>query len=337
MDPLVSILMSVHNEPVKFIDVAVDSILKQTYSNIEFVIIDDASNYETQQHLRELANKHKNIILHINENNIGLTASLNKGLTLVRGEYIARMDADDYSLPLRIERQVEFLKNHLEINIVGTGVVSFGEKVIFMSPVNGFTPADIQTSLFFQSSLCHPSVMLRRSFLNQTGLKYDERVKKGQDYDLWERASLYDGLAVIKDVLLYYRLHPKQITSTSHSEQERTAEMIMRRRIMRLGINPSESEMKAHLTLKSQSTCSNLNDIANWIDKLIKASINNPHIESKNLADDLFKRYTIIKFRSHKFLDLRDFRNLFNILVSRLHMRYVLSRYSNIIEKESFY
>lgn len=329
-----SVLMSVHNEPSEFIDVAVNSIINQTYNNIEFVIIDDASNDDTQQYLKKLAAKHKNIRLHINENNIGLTASLNKGLALAHGEYIARMDADDYSLPQRIEQQVEFLNNHPEINIVGTGVVSFGEKVMFMSPMDGFTSTEVQTNLFFMSSLCHPSVMFRGSFLKQTGLKYDERVKKGQDYDLWERASIYGGLAVIKKVLLYYRLHSKQITSTNRSDQDRTAEMIMRRRINRLGICPSEAEMQAHLTLKSQSASSNLKSIVQWIDKLVKASNNDPHIESKNLADDLYRRYAIIKLRSHKMPNLRDLRFLVSTMFSRLKMTYLLYRFANVIDKE---
>ncbi len=332
MDKLVSVLMSVHNEPSMFIDVAVKSICNQTYNNIEFVIIDDYSDDKTYNHLKQLSESHKIIKLYRNEENLGLTATLNKGLSLSNGDFIARMDADDYSCPERIAKQVEYLCEHPDIDILGTGVISFGEKKIFMSPINGFSPQDVQSNLFFTSSLCHPSVMIRRSFLCKTGLEYDEMVKKGQDFDLWERASIYGNLAVLKDVLLYYRTHTKQITSTNRKDQNITAEKIMRRRISRLGISPSKIEMKAHYSLKRQKAEIGLNDISLWIDKLINASKDIPYIDSTNFANHLHIRYVTIKLKARKIPNLIELRFLFKAFYDFIKRSVLLQRYSKTIE-----
>lgn len=331
MDKLVSVLMSVHNEPSQFINVAVNSICKQTYKNIEFIIIDDNSNEETFRFLQNLAKVHSNIKLYRNENNLGLTASLNRGLSLCSGDFIARMDADDYSCPERIAHQVYYLSEHSDIDILGTGVVSFGEKVMFMSPIDGYTPPEVQSNLFFTSSLCHPSVMIRASFLNRTGLTYDVSVKKGQDFDLWERASVCGKLAVLKDVLLYYRLHPKQITSTNRADQDATARKIMLRRIKRLGINPTESEMEAHMALKSQNPKTEIREISLWIKKLIKASESVPYINSNDLANNLYSRFANIKLKSHHIPNFKDLRFILKMLYSRVKMRTLQKQFSKTI------
>lgn len=333
MDKLVSVLMSVHNEPLEFIDVAVNSICEQTYKNIEFVIIDDKSDDRTFNHLKRLADRYKIIKLYRNDENIGLTATLNKGLTLVNGDFIARMDADDYSCHERIAKQVQYLCGHPDIDILGTGVISFGQKVMFMSPINGFSPQDVQSNLFFTSSLCHPSVMIRRSFLLNTGLRYDVCVKKGQDFDLWERASIHGKLAVLKDILLYYRIHSKQITSTNRGDQDIAAEMIIRRRINRLGITSSDIDMEAHFALKSQRAGADLNKISLWISKLISASQNIPYIDSENLANNLRAKYAIIKLRAHKIPDFGEWQFLVRTLCSHIKRKMLLKRYSKIDDR----
>ena len=333
MDKLVSVLMSVHNEPFKFIDVAVKSICNQTYSNIEFVILDDNSNEETFEYLKKLSETYKIIRLYRNEENLGLTKTLNKGLRLCSGDFIARMDADDYSCPQRIAKQVDYLEVHPDIDILGTGVVSFGEKVIFMSPIDGYSTQDVQTNLFFTSSLCHPSVMIRKSFLDRTGLTYDENVKKGQDFDLWERASIHGKLAVLRDVLLYYRLHSKQITSTNRADQDTSARKIMLRRINRMGINPSEEEMTAHMALKLQTPNSDLDTVSQWINKLIVASKDAPYINSNNLSNNLYSRLANIKLRSHCIYNVKDLRYLLKTLYYRLKMRLLLKYHSKKISQ----
>lgn len=333
MKPLVSVLMSVHNEPFEFIQTAVDSICKQTYSNLEFIIIDDASEETTYKHLLDLKDKYNVIKLYRNEYNIGLTKTLNKGLTLCSGEYIARMDADDYSLPERIDKQVDYLIAHPEIDVLGTGVVSFGEKVVYMSPLNGYSNNQVQSELFFTSSLCHPSVMIRNRFLELNGLKYDESVKKGQDYDLWERSSVYGKLAVHSDVLLYYRLHSKQITSVSYQEQNNTAEMIIKRRLRRIGLIPTDHEMKCHMSLKGQIHDVTVKEVHEWIEKLIRYSNRAGYIDGKELSANLKDRFILMKIRRHLLPDMSELYSTVNIFIHRIALNLKLAKYRQIVKK----
>lgn len=324
MNNLVSVLMSVHNEPAGFIDVAVKSICNQTYPNIEFVIIDDNSDEETYQHLRYLSEEYKIIRLYRNEENLGLTRTLNKGLSICTGDYIARMDADDYSCHQRIEKQVAYFEAHPDIEILGTGVVSFGQEVKFMSPINGYNPQDVQSNLFFSSSLCHPSVIIRKSFLDRTGLTYDESVKKGQDYDLWERASVYGNLAVLPDVLLYYRIHNKQITITNREDQDQTLQRVMLRRLQRIGISPNRQEILCHLALMGQVNTASIDEIKAWVNKVVSHSIDCKYIDTPILHKNLKQRYVLAKLKKHIMPDFDDSIHVLQIMFHRFRLRYKL-------------
>lgn len=326
MKPLVSVLMSVHDEPENMIETAVKSICNQSYDNIEFIIIDDASNEGIYEYLKSLANQYPKIRLYRNEINLGLTATLNKGLSLVEGEYIARMDADDYSLPQRIQMQVEYLQRYKDVDILGTGVVSFGDRICFMSQYNGASNEQIQSDLFFTSSLCHPSVMIRKSFLRRTNLTYDEHIKKGQDYDLWERASVFGMLAVLPNVLLYYRLHPNQITSTNRKDQDTTTINVMKRRIQRLGLKPTERELVCHRVLRSQEQIVSLRELSDWIDKLTNASETYSYIDSKILRKNLIMRFVLLKLKWHKLLSVSQIPVFFKIIGSRISLNKALKR-----------
>lgn len=321
MKPLVSVLMSVHNEPAEFIKLAVGSICNQTYDNLEFIIIDDASEAGTYKFLEDLEAEYDIIRLYRNEQNIGLTATLNHGVSLCTGQFIARMDADDYSLPDRIQKQVDFFDKHPETDILGCGVVTFGQTVTFMSPVNGYSNEQVQCELFFTSSLCHPSVMIKKKFLAENQLNYDAAVKKGQDFDLWERSSIYGNLAVLPDVLLYYRIHANQITSTGRNEQNTSADMIMRRRLRRIGLNPTDREMACHLSLKGQMNEASLDEIKHWIDKMLNHANGIGYINTKVLADSLRKRLLLAKLRRHVLPGISEINSLCGLLHYRLMLK----------------
>ncbi|MCH5346388.1 MAG: glycosyltransferase [Muribaculaceae bacterium] len=331
MNPLVSVLMSVHNEDLGYIDCAVKSICDQTYKNIEFIIIDDASDLYVYRHLLELSEKYNIIKLYRNEANLGLTKTLNNGLRMVNGEYIARMDADDFSCPNRIATQVDYLYKNKDIDIVGTGVVSFGDRYSYMSMMNGANNDEVQCYLFFSSSLCHPSVMIRKSFLERTGLCYDDNVKKAQDYELWERASVEGKLAVIKDVLLYYRLHPNQITSKSSKEQILTASNIRLRRLRRLSIDPTDREILCHKALLGQKVSVDMGEVKYWIEKIVNASRSISYIDSEHFAKHLNRRYILFKMKCRKKLNIKELPIALSIIFSRILMQIRLKRFISII------
>ena len=301
MKGLVSVIMGVHNENPAYLRTAVDSICAQTYKNLEFIIVDDAANEPCRQLLADCEARHSNIKILHNSSNIGLTKSLNKALAAAGGEYIARMDADDFSVPDRIEKQVRFMEDNPDIDVCGTGVVTFGGGEKFMSPMNGLDSRKAACFLFFSSTICHPSAMVRAIFLQKNNLEYDESIKSGQDFDLWERCSVCGKLAVMPQVLLYYRLHPGQITAKCSDDQQLTSDMVRRRRLSRIGLAPTEAEYKCHLLLASGvSDDIFAADVLAWKNKLLEANRSEELADPDEFEKDLDHRFFLYKMRNRK-------------------------------------
>lgn len=330
---MISVIMGVHNEKDEYLSLAIKSICQQTYKNLELIIIDDFSNEHCETLLKKIAASDNRIRIYRNETNFGLTKSLNRGLSLAEGEFIARMDADDFSTADRFEKQLAYFTTHPDIDILGGGVVSFGDSNEFFSPAFGYTNEQAQCDLFFQSTLCHPSVMIRRSFLDAHRLTYDENVQKGQDYEMWERCSIYGKLAVMEDVVLYYRLHKSQITSTNRADQDVTARMVRTRRLGRIGLIPTEYEYKCHLMLLGMVDKS-IDDVSVkvWMEKILEANRHNPIADDNIFTTNLQNRYALYKARNGK-RALCDIPRLLMIAISRIRMRNKLRKQVKIIGK----
>lgn len=334
---LVSILMAVHNESENFLRTAFASMYNQTYMDWEMIVIDDASDDNCLAILQEICKDKEKVRVVRNENNLGLTKSLNRGLAMAEGEYVARMDADDISMPERLSKQVEYLLCHQDIDILGTGVVSFGNENIFMSPAFGYDNNQAQCNLFFSSTLCHPSVMMRREFLERHHLQYDEKIKKGQDYDMWERCSEYGKLAVMTDVLLFYRTHAKQITATNRSDQNTSADTIRRRRLHRIGINVTDREYQCHSLLAGgvNKDISAL-EVKAWVEKVIRQNDECQFVNSQSLKENLYERLTLYKMRNKVSLAAyRPFEMLtiVRILLDRFRMKIKIQKENKQLQK----
>jgi len=208
--------MSVYNG-AQYLREAVDSILTQTYSDFEFIVIDDGSTDHTWEVLNCFVDPRIRLVR--NTENIGLTESLNKGLGLATGEYIARMDADDIGLPRRLEKQVAFLNTHPEIGVLGTAVqiIDGQEK---KSSIRRYPTQDslIGWHLCFEDPIAHPTTMIRTDLLREVG-GYNQDMATAQDYDLWRRLRLITQEANSAEVLLYLRRHEACITRARHDEQ----------------------------------------------------------------------------------------------------------------------
>ncbi len=216
ISPKVSVIMSVFNGE-RYIKQAIKSILNQTYLDFEFIIINDGSTDNTADILKEFKDKRIKIIN--NKTNLGLTASLNKAISLARGEFIARMDADDISLPYRFEYQVEFLENNPDIALVGSSYYVCDEKDEIKSIVEVLTdPDDLKQGLEKQNWFGHGTVMLRKTALDIVG-NYDESYKYAQDYDLWLRIANKFNIANIKEPLYIWRKTKENISSKKEQEQ----------------------------------------------------------------------------------------------------------------------
>lgn len=218
--PRVSVVMSVHDGRPYLIQ-AVQSILKQTFEDFEFIIINDGSSDGSQTVLEQFAERDDRIRL-LHQTNRGLTASLNRGLELARGTYIARMDDDDISHPDRFERQVRFLENNPDVGVLGGGARVIDENG---DPTDYWMPptkhGHITWRLLFNACFTHPSVMVRRALLQELG-GYADWARCSQDHELWTRAALATRLAALPDELIQFRRSEGSITATSRDAQMNT-------------------------------------------------------------------------------------------------------------------
>lgn len=205
MKPLISVVMPVYNCSA-YVGEAINSILNQTFSDFEFIIVDDCSTDDSLSIIRSFASLDKRIKVVCNKRNLGVTKSLNVGLSHARGTYIARMDADDIAVVDRFKLQVELLRSY---DIVG-GWIQFMSQSGKRLSVREYS-ADVSSRIKYESPLAHPTVMFKRSLFDAYG-GYDERFNAAEDYDLWLRYYTKGALfGMVSQVVLYYRVHDKQI------------------------------------------------------------------------------------------------------------------------------
>ena len=226
MNDLVSVILPVYNCE-KYIKEAVDSLLNQTYKNLEIIIIDDCSTDKTLDVLSEY--KDQRIKILENDENYGIVYSLNRGLDIAKGKYIARMDGDDICELNRIEVQLDFLKKNPDVIIASCWFKMFGaaDKIVKFPDVHEKIFAD----LIFGNHLLHPGYFINADLFKASHLKYDERMKYVEDYDMAARASEYGKLANIPEVLINYRVHKSQTTNV-HKKQQDNLDLIISKRIL---------------------------------------------------------------------------------------------------------
>jgi glycosyltransferase EpsE len=200
------IIMSTFNEEDN-LNRSVESLILQSYKSWELIIVDDGSTDDTRAIAKSYADNYENIYLLINKKNCGLAYSLNKAISESKSEYIARMDADDISLKNRLKKQIEFLDQNSEIDVLGTGarLLINNRKVDTFKPKNHIS---ILESIEKINPFFHSSVMMRRSFIESLG-GYDVKCLRAQDYDLWLRGV---------DKYKYYNLHEILIDYTSRNQ-----------------------------------------------------------------------------------------------------------------------
>lgn len=224
---------------------AVDSILAQTFHEFEFIIIDDASEDDSLAILQEYAKKDSRIRLIKNKKNKKLAASLNAGIKQAKGEFIARMDADDVALPERLQKQYDFMTMNQHIAVCGTWVSVYeSPKIIWKTAV---TPEAANCAAFFESCFHHPTVMIRKSVLDQYG-SYDETIEFAQDCHLWSRLAFEHDtkFANLPDALLRYRSHPQKKRKDYRVRQYKNASLLRNKNLQRMGVSISENQQKWH-------------------------------------------------------------------------------------------
>jgi glycosyltransferase involved in cell wall biosynthesis len=216
MTPTISVVMSVYNG-APFLGKAIESILSQSFSDFEFIIINDGSTDDTASILESYAGIDTRIRIFSHKNK-GLTESLNLGCALARGMFVARMDADDIAIKDRLLLQVQFMEAHPNVGLLGGAfdLIDANGKILCTEtlPVED---REIRRALVDSTAFLHPSVLMRKQVLDEVG-GYRE-VTYAEDYDLWLRMSEHTLVANLPKVILQYRIHPDQISVSKCREQ----------------------------------------------------------------------------------------------------------------------
>ena len=187
--PTISVVISSYNMGGSLIN-AIDSIIAQTYTDWELIIIDDSSKDITAKNLRRYRLNPK-IRTISNHKNMGLIHSLNRGITKARGKYIARLDADDYSYPDRFERSIKLLENE-NLDLIGAWC-SEGNFLYNNKAPNYLNTLGIGLYLLVENNFCHSAIVMRKSFLDEHNIKYNPEYKNAEDYDLWMSVFMNGG------------------------------------------------------------------------------------------------------------------------------------------------
>jgi len=270
-NPTVSVVMPVYNAE-EYVREAIDSILQQTFSDIELLIINDGSTDRSLEIIRSCSDMRIRLINNIT--NIGLAKVRNQGIREAKGQYIAWLDADDKSHPDRLMKQVNFMNINHEIGLCGTWVKTIGPNRNdgWLYPND---PDVLKCRLLFDDPFATSSIMLRSSLLTQFNLSFSTEYPPAEDYDLWERLSHHCRFSNITEFLTYYRLHSSQTSIIKAVQQQKAVWKIQKRQIERLNILPFKNEKAIHQMLGLwKCDCSKEFIIATneWLLKLYKSN-----------------------------------------------------------------
>lgn len=319
MSPRISVIMSFYKEPVDWIRQSIDSILCQTYKDFEFIIVCDNPAYEEGLALlKKYENIDSRIKIIINEENIGLTKSLNKALSESKGRYIARMDADDISYPRRFEIQALFLDKNPSYDLCFP-IMDVMNESGEITKIGKYIPKqNSQDCLVWECVLPHPAVMFRSRLSDLRHPLYNEKYRTSQDYELWTYLTL-NGVHFyqINETLLLYRHSSQQIGCSRKKEQFENFRNI-RRAFITSFLDPSSN------CINSQSNAEDVLEFAK------RYRIKNEE-EREYVNKILFLLYYSL-IRKHKYY-LWEFLTNRNILFAKFKLFYIVSVFRLLYNK----
>ena len=278
MSPKVTILMPVYNG-AQYLREAIESILCQTFKDFEFIIIDDGSTDNSYEIAKSYSDGR--IKLFKNESNLRVAETLNRGIKLAQGEYIARMDADDISLPNRLAWQVKFLDSHTNIALVGSWVKIIGDTHEYVWKYES-NPEKLRTKMFFNCSLAHPTVMMRKKIMLDNDFWYNNIGV--EDYDLWVRVCEKIKMSNINKVLLLYRVNANQSSGTLSTFHAEGLNKVLTQQIKKIGIEPTSQAVATHRLASNYQPSMSTAEIvesAGWFNKIEVANKQVGHYHKK--------------------------------------------------------
>lgn len=324
--------MSVYNAE-KYLTESIESILTQTYTNFEFIIINDGSTDHSLEIIQNYMKKVERIVL-ITRENKGLPYSLNEGISKAKGKYIARMDADDISLSARFEEQVRFMEKNSDIGICGTWVEVFSENIKTKIMKHPLTHDEMKTRLLFSVCFAHPTVMIKKEILDENSLKYNLDYANAQDYELWSRISEVTKMANIPKVLIKYRLSENSITTITGIKKSefryKLLSDVFKKYITQLGIKNIEEENRLHFIIglndRIEKEDIKLKVLNQYLTKLINANKTEEVFNQKYLEQFLLKKFLIVIYYKVKKKDFSFLHTVFYSLFWKVILDIVIGK-----------
>ena len=282
----ISVVMPTYNTPIHFLKEAVESVLKQTYEDFEFIIINDGSTDKSKEYLDSLVDSRVRIIH--NESNLGITKSLNIGLHAAQGKYIARMDADDISMPDRFEKQLVFMRNHPDAIVCGTETTFFFKQSTEIKGKLEDMNSYRVRMLFRNPGPAHPTAFFDREKLLEHQITYDEHLTFAQDYGMWVTVSQYGRVYIMPEVLLVRRLHPDQVSHKNREHQIRCDKMTQKKLLTQLLGDVTKEEVDMHYYCSGFYHDAEITPQINaWYDRLIEANRHKRLYDQRKLKQEI--------------------------------------------------
>lgn len=297
---LISVIMPTYNRTSVYLKQSIESILNQTYSDFEFIIVDDGSSNGTKELIKSYDDPR--IRLLINEQNMGLPRSLNRALDECRGEYIARMDDDDIAYPTRFEKQFAYMRQHPDVIVCGTWVGFMDDN----GQLTGTTIRDCiedmdsyRITLLFGNipTIFHPSSFVNRRLFLENHLCYESEYDYAEDYKLWLRCSTIGKCAILREVLMKYRRHSGSVSIVKKQAQKDVDFAIMQLQLDSLHLTLTDEVKPLHYHLMSDNwDLQNRYDLKlkKWIKDLIKANGRYRIYNQTKLKKLLWYRWSLI-------------------------------------------
>ncbi len=325
--PLISVVMPAYNA-ASFVLESIESVLSQTYPHFELIVIDDGSSDNTREIIGSV--KDDRVHLVVNDRNRGIIYTLNRGIDLAKGKYIARLDSDDLAMPARFEKQLAFMEQHPKTGACGTyfKVIDHDNKVLQHVKFPA-APGDAKTYLLLHNCFCHSSVMMRTDMAK--ALKYAKEYLVCEDHELWHRFSQVTQIANLPEYLTSYRIHGNNISTTKRETMFNSLKMLNRKMLTDIGMRFSEEELELHsamLTYQSElfDQPRKLDALDNWIVKLYDYFKKHPTLNEKVMIRIVIKRWVVIARQTghtKRILDNRFFSSHPGIFIEELFRKVV--------------
>ncbi|PXV62510.1 glycosyl transferase family 2 [Dysgonomonas alginatilytica] len=294
-----SVIMPVFNAE-RYLREAIDSIINQSYTDWELIIINDGSIDCSENIIKSYTDTR--LRYYKNEQNIGLIQTLNKGIDLCKGAYIARMDADDIAEKDRFGIQIAFLENNKEYALCGSDAKVIDENNIETGKILNLQSNEyLQINLLFSVPFIHPTILIRSEVLKDN--YFDTEYKHAEDYELWCRIANSHKVANIGNFLLRYRWHSSNVSVTNSEKQEEIKNRIICRELKNIDLQPSEKELYLHKVTFQQfdskfsikkETFDDYSELDSWFQKIINANRNLQKYNEAALISFLWSRWIVL-------------------------------------------